>query len=56
MKCTKHPYSQARAFELKRRREHEVRGLELRPYYCIYCGYWHLTSQEYQENKKGKNL
>lgn len=43
--CSKTPYTQARAYELKRRREHENRSLVLRVYFCGVCGHWHLTSQ-----------
>ena len=47
MKCEeKKKYSHAQALAMKRRREHENKTLQLRPYYCNRCGFWHLTSRE----------
>ncbi len=46
MICTKKPYSKARAYDLKRRRERENHSLVLRVYFCTHCGHWHLTSRE----------
>lgn len=45
MTCTKPPYTEARAYYLKRRREREDRSLVLRVYYCPECGHHHLTSK-----------
>ena len=46
MTCQKPPYTQQRAYYLKRRREREDPGLRgtLRVYYCPRCGHHHLTS------------
>ena len=43
--CSQHPYSRARAYELKQRREKANHTLVLRVYFCPECGKYHLTSK-----------
>jgi alanyl-tRNA synthetase len=38
-------YSQADALEAIKYMK-EIRVVELRPYHCSICGFWHLTSKE----------
>lgn len=41
---------------LRSKRSRSETGKPLRPYPCPHCHGWHLTSQDYQDNKKSKGL
>lgn len=38
----------------KKRRMHHGEKVEVRPYQCVYCHCWHLTSQPYEIEMAGK--